>query len=60
MVADVLKYRTRWKVMYVRDFNKRVGRARQVNDIIAQYGEDAKNTNGVGMHMEQKGQWTRT
>ena len=35
--------------MLVGDFNARVGKASRPDDIIGQYGEGNKNTNGVEM-----------
>ena len=47
--ADVYTYKRKGEVMLVRDFNARVGKAGQPDDIMGQYGEDKKNTNGVEM-----------
>ena len=37
------------EVMLVRDFNARVRKAGQPDDIIGQYGEEKRNTNGIEM-----------
>jgi len=49
IATDVQKYKRLGEVMLVGDFNARVGKANQPNDIIGQYGEEKRNTNGVEM-----------
>ena len=49
IAEDVQKYKKQGEVMLVGDFNARVGKASRPDDIIGQYGEGKKNTNGVEM-----------
>ena len=49
IAIDVQKYKRLGEVMLVGDINERVGKADQPDDIIRQYGEEKRNTNGVEM-----------
>ena len=49
IATDVQKYKRPGEVMLVGDFNARLGTADQPDDIIGQYGEEKRNTNGVEM-----------
>ena len=49
IAEDVQKCERPGEVMLVGDFNARVGKASRPDDIIGQYGEGEKNTNGVEM-----------
>ena len=44
---DVLTFRQKGKVVLLGDFNARVGRSVEVDDVIGMFGEDACNASGV-------------
>ena len=43
---DVLCFREKGKVVLLGDFNARVGRSVQIDDVIGMFGEDMRNTSG--------------
>ena len=68
---DVLTFRQKGKVVFLGDFNARVGRSVEVDDVIGMFGEDTCNASGnrlvsflsevemVGRKFMLEPEWTR-